>query len=147
MQNVSGTGMKIIVMGSVIFPAGIMVTHFADDADPFDVPSIQLADKAMGLNGDLVVWAKPNPIDVTISVIPGSESDINLAVLAEANRPARGKTPTGDVITLTRILPDGKTVVLTPGRLTNAPPALSVASAGRQKSSAYTFTFENKAGL
>ena len=45
----------------------------------------------MGLNGDLIGWSKPNPIKITLNVIPQSFSDLNLAVLLEANRVGRGK--------------------------------------------------------
>jgi hypothetical protein len=78
-------------------------------------------------------------------VIPDSEDDRNLEALAEANRVSKGKTSAGDVITLTAVYASGKTLTLTNGKLTNALPASSVASAGRKKSKAYSFTFESKA--
>ncbi|MDL2313392.1 hypothetical protein LJC36_00250 [Desulfovibrio sp. OttesenSCG-928-C14] len=146
MYDITGTGMRIILIASNLFPAGLTLSEFADDADPFDLPAIQLADKAMGLNGDLITWSSPVPLDVTINVIPDSDDDINLAALAEANRASKGKTPSRDIITMVRIFPGEKPTTLTPGRLTNAVPATSVASSGRKKSKAYTFTFEGKAG-
>jgi hypothetical protein len=146
MEEISGFGLQINVIASRTFPAGILITQFADDADPFDMPAVQIADKGMGLNGDLVVWSKAAPLDVTLNVIPDSEDDLNLAALAEANRVSKGKKSAGDVITMTAVYVSGKTVTLTNGKLTNALPASAVASAGRKKSKAYTFTFESKAG-
>ena len=146
MEEISGFGLQINVIASRTFPAGILITQLADDADPFDMPAVQIADKGMGLNGDLVVWSKAAPLDVTLSVIPDSEDDLNLAALAEANRVSKGKKSAGDVITMTAVYVSGKTVTLTNGKLTNALPASAVASAGRKKSKAYTFTFESKAG-
>ncbi|OJW21169.1 MAG: hypothetical protein BGO49_24455 [Planctomycetales bacterium 71-10] len=145
-QDISGFGLVVNVIASSTFPAGFVVTQFADDSDPFDIPSVQIADKAMGVNGDLVVWSRAVPIDVSISVIPGSPDDANLGILAQANRPGRGKAPALDSITLTGIYPDGTQITLQSGRLTNAPFGKSVASAGRMKSKTYTFTFQNSIG-
>lgn len=146
-QDISGFGLVINVIASQTFPAGFVVTQFADDSDPFDIPAVQIADKAMGVNGDLVVWSRAVPIDVSISVIPGSPDDANLGILAQANRPGRGKAPALDSITLTAAYPDGTIVTLRSGRIITAPFGKSVASAGRLKSKTYTFTFESTIGL
>lgn len=142
MQNVSGLGLRLRLIASVTFPAGITITQFADDADPFDLPSQQLADKAMGMNGDLVIWSKANPALVTVNVIPDTEDDRNLSVLAEANRAGRGRSTARDVITLIGVYPDGRSVTLSPGAITDAAPGNSVSSAGRMKSKPYGFAFE-----
>jgi hypothetical protein len=62
MQNISGFGLSINIIASNSFPIGLLITEFADDSDPFDLPSIQIADKAMGLNGDLIIWSKANQL-------------------------------------------------------------------------------------
>ncbi len=144
MQDISGFGLQVQLIGSVTFPAGINVTQFADDGDPLDLPSIQIADKAMGLNGDLITWAKATPLPMTLNVIAGSENDLNLQVLAENNRVGKGKNSARDVITATVVYPDGRILVLTNGKITDAMFGNSVASAGRLKTKAYIFSFENK---
>ena len=152
MQDISGFGFQINLVASNTFPSGLSITQFADDADPFDTPAIALADKAMGLNGDLIVWSKASPIEVTVNVIPGSDDDTNLGILAEANRVGKGKVSAQDAINLTAIYPaspdnpDGKTLTLVSGRITNGMVGASVASAGRLKTKAYMFTFENRIG-
>jgi hypothetical protein len=78
------------------------------------------------------------------SVIPGSEDDINLEILAEANRVGKDKKSAHDKITAVITYPDGSTKTLTNGVITNAPALDSVANAGRKKSKAYAFAFENK---
>lgn len=143
-NDISGFGIKVQIVASSTFPAGFTVTQFADDADPVDIPSQQLADKTMGLNGDLITWSKANPILANLNVIPGSDDDRNLGVLAEANRVGKGKMGARDAITMTVIYPDGKTWTGSNGVITDAPMGNSVASAGRQKSKAYNFAFENK---
>ena len=145
-NDISGFGFQINLVADSTFPAGLNLTQFADDADPFDTPAIQLADKAMGLNGDLVVWSKASPIEVTLNVIAGSDDDENLAILAEANRVGKGKVSAQDAITLTGIYPDGTMLTLVAGRITNGAVGSSVASAGRLKSKPYMFTFENRVG-
>lgn len=142
MQDISGFGLRVVLRASVTFPQGVVLTQFADDADPFDAPAIQIADKAMGLNGDLVTWGKPNPITAVLNVIPGTDDDRNLAVLFEANRVARGKFPSGDVITLTALYPDGSQATYNNGKITDGIPGRPVASAGRQKTKPYSFAFE-----
>lgn len=143
MHDISGFGLVINVVASNTFSSGFTVTQFSDDGDPFDAPSIQIADKAMGLNGDLITWSKATPTNVTINVIPGSEDDQNMAALLEANRVGKGKTSARDVITMSTIYPDNSSVTLTEGRITDGQPTKSTASSGRHKTKAYSFTFEN----
>jgi len=145
MQDVAGFGLSVRVIASKTFPAGFTVTAFADDADPFDLPELQINDAANGLNGDMISWSTSAPIPFAMSVIPNSEDDKNLAVLYEANRAARGKRPAKDIITVVGMYPDGSTITLFPGIIFSATPGRSVGSSGRLKSKTYNFRFENKA--
>ncbi|MBB7543943.1 hypothetical protein HEM41_001595 [Escherichia coli] len=144
MEDISGVGLRVTVVASNTFPSGITITQFADDADPFDIPSMQIADKAMGLNGDLITWSKAPPLTPTLNVIPGSDDDKNLQVLAEANRVAKGKRSALDIITMTVIYPDDSGATYTNGKITDSMPGKGVSSAGRFKTSAYIFAFENR---
>ena len=143
--DISGFGVEARVVASTTFPTGFEITEFADDADPIDIPSQQISDTAMTLNGDLLSWSTANPIPATINVIPGSEDDLNLAVLLEANRVGMGKTSARDTVTLVVSTPDNRTLTLTNGKITDGPVSNGVASSGRFKSKAYQFRFENKA--
>ena len=143
MFDVSVFGLRVQLVASETFPSGISLTQFADDADPFDAPSIQIRDKAMGVNGDLIVWSKATPITLTLAVVPNSEDDDNLSVLFEANRVGKGKQGARDVISVTAIYPDGRTVSFTQGAITDGMPANSPTSAGRLKSKAFNLCFEN----
>ncbi len=145
MQDISAFGIRVQLVASVTFPAGITLTQFADDGDSLDVPQQQIADKAMGVNGDLITWAKANPLLVTINIIPGSDDDRNMSVLLEANRVARGKRGSRDVITLTAIYPDETTQTWSLGRITDGIPGKALASSGRMKTKPYMFAFENLA--
>lgn len=145
MQDISAFGIRVQLYASVTFPAGITLSQFSDDADSLDVPSQQVGDKAMGVNGDLVTWSKANPLPVTVNVIPATDDDINLSVLLEANRAARGKRPARDIITLVALYPDGSTLTYSPGKIMDGMPGNSLASSGRMKSKPYAFAFENLA--
>lgn len=144
--DISGYGLRVNVVASKTFPAGINVTQFADDADPLDIPSINIKGKAMGLNGDLITWTIATPTDVSIAVIPGSDDDRNLAIILANNRAGKSKTPVNDLINVTGAFANGDTISLMNGAITDGPPAPSVASAGRRKSNVYKFTFENVSG-
>ena len=146
MQNISGYGLTLTLIASNTFPVGFVINQFADDADPLDVPSLQVGDSAMGINGDLIVWSKANPIKITLDVIPTSPSDRNLSILLEANRPGRGKIPARDIITLNIAYPAGNFISLTNGLITDGLPFNSVSSEGRLKSKSYNFSFENRIG-
>lgn len=143
MNDISVFGIRVQLVASETFPSGISLTQFADDADPFDTPSMQIRDKAMGVNGDLITWAKANPIGLTINVVPNSEDDQNLSVLFESNRTGKGKQGARDVVGITAIYPDGRTASFTEGVITDGMPANSASSAGRYKTKAYVFSFEN----
>lgn len=146
MQDVSGFGATVSLVANKTFPAGIAITQFADDADPFDAASIKIADAAMGLNGDLVKWSKAVPNPVVINVIPGSTDDVNLSILANANRVSQGKSGAGDTITLTVVYPDGSVVTFSNGIITDAMFGKSISSAGRLKTRSYAFSFESNIG-
>lgn len=143
MNDISVFGLRVQLNASETFPAGVSLTQFADDADPFDTPAMQIRDKAMGVNGDLITWSKANPITITVSLVPNSEDDNNLAVLFEANRTGKGKQGARDTVSITVVYPDGGTSSFTQGAITDGMPANSSASSGRFKSKTYTFAFEN----
>lgn len=146
MNNISGFGLELRILASVTFPQGILITQFADDTDGLDVPNLQVGDSAMGLNGDLIVFSKANPIKINISVIAGSQDDQNLSVLLEVNRPGRGKVLPIDIITANITYAQGNFVQLINGAIMDGSPFSAVASSGRLKSKVYTMVFENRIG-
>lgn len=143
MQDVSAQGFTLVLRASQTFPNGFTITEVADDADPFDIPAVEIASTDMNVNGDLVTWSSPTPMTPTINVIPGSESDKNLSFLWDANRAARGKRNARDVITLVASYPDGSTKTFSEGKMTSGMPGGSVASGGRIKTNAYVFAFQD----
>lgn len=143
-QDITAFGLVINLVASVTYPVGIAITQFSDDADAATFGAIKIGDTAMGLNGDLQRWSRAVPLPVTINVIPGSIDDVNLQILAEANRVGQGKVGSRDVLTMTVIYPDGSRVTFTGGAITDAEFGKSASSAGRLKTKAYAFMFEQK---
>jgi hypothetical protein len=145
MQDISGVGLVVIIRASTTFATvPLNISQFADDADPLDIPALQIADSAMGLNGDLLKWAKANPISLTLNVIPAGADDTNLQILGDANRVGQGKVSARDEITATVVYPDGRIVILNKGYLKNYMPGNSVSSSQRIKTKPYVFEFESK---
>ena len=143
MINVSGFGASIRLVASNTFPNGVTLSDFADDADPIDAPDLQISEAAMGLNGDLVVWNRANPLEVGVNIIPTSESDVNLDVLAAANRVGKRKNSAKDVITLILTYPSDMVITLNKGTLTTGSVIPGIQSQGRVKTRQYRFKFEN----
>lgn len=145
-NDITGFGVVVTLVATTTFPVGFAVTQFADDSDPLDFASVKIGDVAMGLNGDLITWAKAVPLPMVLNVIPGSEDDLNLGILADANRVAQGKISAFDKLSATVVYPDGSVVTLTGGKMTDAQFGKSIASSGRMKTKTYVFSFESKNG-
>lgn len=143
MLDVSAIGVSVWCSASITFPQGFLISEFADDSDPFDLPNIDIATPSMNVNGDLIRQSSPVPITITLNVLPGSLSDENLAIIFEANRAARYKRHAQDVITLVAAYPTGATLTLSDGMMTGGIPGNGVSSSGRVKSKAYSFAFQN----
>lgn len=144
MKDVSGTGLSILVKASKTYPQGILCTCFADDTDPLDYPEVTITEYGMGLNGDLITWTSPQALPFSISLVPGTEEEIALDFLLEANRAAKGKKSAKDVITIVVNYPDGTRKVLKNGKIVSGLFGKGVASGGRIKTPTYRFVFENK---
>ncbi|MBO4556642.1 MAG: hypothetical protein J5706_07770 [Elusimicrobiales bacterium] len=143
-EDITGSGLKVKIIAVPTFPAGIDITQFADDQDAINFGDQDIAETAMGLNGDLVVWGKPSAINITLSVIPDSEDDKNLGILYDMNRIAKNKVSARDMITMTVSYPGKDPKTYTNGKLIGGTPGNSVSSNARLQSKQYRFAFENK---
>ena len=149
MENISANGLTVIASAVPSFPY-LVLTQWADDTDPLDLPEIEITGSAMGVNGDLVTWSSPKPLELSLSVIPGSTDDNNLNILFNLNRAGKLKPSTNDLVNLTffYVSTSGlltRKVALIGGRCSAYQPATGAASSGRKKSKTYKFVFENVA--
>lgn len=151
MENVSANGLTVILSAIPSYPR-LILTQFADDTDPLDIPEIEITGSGMGVNGDLVTWSSPKPIEVALSVIAGSTDDKNLNILFGLNRAGKLKPSTSDIVTLTFIYAGTlagafKRAIMIGGRCSSYSPATGASSSGRKKSKTYKFIFENTGPL
>ena len=142
MQNVSGFGLVVQINASNTFPAGLSITQFSADTDPLDLATIEVADSEMGLNGDLITWARAAKKPMVIGVIPGSADDLNLQILLDANTVGPFNVGAQDVIQATIQYPDGGQTTLFNGIIKSGAPGRSVTGSGKQKTKTYAFDFE-----
>ena len=142
--DLSGFGFSITILSVPTIPIGYTLTAFADDSDPFDVPTITTADYSMGLNGDLILNRRAVPLPINLNIIPHSADDQVLETLLEVNRVAKNKAVMRDVITLSANYPDGTVKIFTNGTIIGGNSIASIGSEGRIRTKQYNFVFEGK---
>lgn len=140
--NISANGFSVLIKASKTFPQGFLCTEFADDADPFDLPAVQVAETAIDINGNMKAFSTPNVNVININVTPNTEEDKNLKILMAANTAKKGRQSVMDEITMIATYPDGSTRTAKGGVITSGIPANSPSSASRLKSNQYVFNFE-----
>ncbi len=141
--NASSFGVHIYLRASVSLPTGVILSHFPDDVDPISTPNVPIGTVRMGLNGDLITVSSPNAIVSTIGVITNSGSDEALNYIYSANRPASGKNPAGDAISLVAYLPNGASLSLSDGWMMDGPPVNTYLSSGAVQMNTYSVGFAN----
>lgn len=140
MPDVSHAGTVMTMQASVTLAnVPTPITYLPDDTDPFQSADITIGDAAMGTNGNIITWSSAAMVEFTVAVIPKSPSHVALATVFNANAIAPGKVPNNDVITFSRVMPDGSTVVIKNAKMTGGSPLMSMASSGRISTVTYTF--------
>jgi hypothetical protein len=136
----------------------LVVTEFAEDADPISISDLEVRKGGMNLNGNLVSWAAPNPITVSISLIPGTKSDVALSNFIRACHLGGKSNTIGDAFikTMTIAIPtsvgsssgslaiskSSKKWTFSNGFITSGPVGQGSGSDGKATTKTYTFTFE-----
>lgn len=147
MFNISGFGTSVTVVALQTFPMGFNITEFADDQDPIDIPPIEPVGYQPLYDGSIVTFTKAAPIELTLSVIPGSEDDINLKILLQSRGVGPSILPFQDITTMVISYPDGGRVILTQGSILSGPVADSIIETARKKSNQYKFVFASVASM
>lgn len=146
MIDVSGFGTGIVVVALQSFPTGFSLSEFADDVDPISAREIEPIGFEKLYDGGLFFFDQTAPIEVSISVIPGSDDDINLKILLQNKKGAKSILPLPDVTSMVITYPDRGRVILTKGSITKGAIIDSITDVGRRKGNTYTFVFESFAG-
>jgi hypothetical protein len=147
MSDITGFGTVITLVASITYPVGFTFTSFPDDVDPVDIPSLQIGEGLMGVNGDLITYKKANPIPITIALLPNTVDQEAMNILLLANRPSQGKKYINDDITLVITFPNFKVITLSTGKIIEGVPGASITSVGRIKTFTYKFVFKDITGV
>ncbi|WVW37736.1 putative structural tail fiber protein [Aeromonas phage Gekk3-15] len=140
-SDVSGFGLKCAILSTATFPYGFSISKFPDDVDPIVISELTVRKLQMLLDGKMLSYQTANPVEVAISVIPGSPDDINLGIILSASQVKDQLIPLPDTVIMTITYPDGSTSVLADGTMLSGPAAKSVMASGRMKTSTYKFAF------
>lgn len=147
MLNISGFGTKATILALQTFPMGFTVDEFADDVDPISIEETQPSDFEMLYDGSLYAFEKAAAVMVNMSVIPGSDDDLNLRMLLQAKKGSPSLFPIEDVTSMIITYPNNGRVMLTGGTILKGPLADSILQTGRKKGNTYTFAFGSFAGM
>lgn len=136
LYDVSATGVSIFIKSGVSFPNGFIVEGMADDTDPLAFAEMTVAEADTNINGDLVVWGKPQVMNPTLAVVAGSPADDNLQVMLAAR-----ENGVREEVEMTVTYPDGSNVTASEGVLTTGTKGKGTSSAGRTVTRSYGFAF------
>lgn len=148
MINVSGFGTGIVIVSTSSFPMGFSVDKFADDKDPIAGKEVEPIGTELLYDGSLFAFDKASALELSISVIAGSEDDINLRILLNTKKGSFRFLPGAipDMTTLIATFPDGGRVILSQGTIIRGPAIDTILANGRRQSNTYTFMFGSYIG-
>lgn len=134
--DISATGFSVFIKSSESFKNGFYLEGLADDSDPLSFEELTLAETETNVNGDLVVFGKPQVLNPKLSVIAGSPADNNLQALLSARQ-----NGVKELIEITISYPDGSGLTASGGVMTTGTKGKSVVSSGRTATRTYGFAF------
>lgn len=146
MIDVSGFGTGIVIVAVQAFPMGFTVNRFADDKDPIKAKEIATTGYEMLYDGSLFSFDKAAPSEIDISVIAGSEEDLNLKILLQSKKGSRRLLPIQDMTSMIITYPDGGRVALSNGTIISGPLVDTVLTNGRKEGNTYKFVFGSITG-
>jgi hypothetical protein len=140
MIDISGYGTGITVTALQSFPYGFTVSEFADDKDPLVCEPMETNAWEMLYDGSLFAFTKADPIKVSLSVIPGSDDDINLKIILQGSLSSAGILPLPNTTSMVLNYPNGL-VMLSNGTIYRGPVADTIQASGRKAGNTYDFAF------
>lgn len=140
MKNVTAFSTSVSIVSTVTFPFGFQITQFSDDEDPIKFNEKIVQGTKVLLNGKILAYKTAKPIEVSISVIPGSEDDKMLSLLQAASNVKNQLIPVEDTVVMTISYPN-EIAIYNGGALVAGPAGKSVKTSGRFASNTYRFVF------
>lgn len=158
MIDISAVGARVTISPSV--GSSIDITEFSDEGTPFDAGDIDVSENNKNLNGQMISSRKPAVYIVSVTVIPGSDSDVKLQqLLQKASIMPGGITAISNlkidfiILSVPSIDHSGEIGLAeriykwTNGRIKSGPTGPSTSAEGRQSARTYTFEMEKFDGV
>lgn len=163
-MDISAVGAKIVfkVGSGMLAGTQFIVSEFSDEGTPFDAPDVDLSDNKKNLNGEMISSRTPSVIPFSVTVMPGSVSDIILRGIAAESliMPGNAKATTAVYFSSVEVTfpavfdysasgeyTGGETaryngVTYTNVRMKSAPTGPSTSAEGRMSARTYSFEAE-----
>jgi hypothetical protein len=133
----------ILALSASNTTAGVPITilETSDDTDPLSSPDIQMGDLTLDTNGNGVRWDSAVTTQINIAITPGAPGQQLLHLILQNNVVERGKKSSNDVISISRILPNGAVLTASGGKIVGGPRLMSQSQGGRLATMTYQFKF------
>ena len=122
---------------------GVTVKDFMDEGSPVEMTDCEIANIEWSCNGRMIRTVKPAAVMISVTVIPGSDSDEGLQALWKQGFCNGGKLDAPDnQLTASLSFGDGS-VSLSNGTCVSGPSGYSSSGPAKMGGNTYTFAFEN----
>lgn len=141
--DVSFAGSTIRITGN----GSVEISNFMDNSNPIDFPDTAVSDVAINCYGQMIRNAKPNPIVMSVTVIPGSKEDNSLYNMWQRYRLTDGsydeqwRTALRATISVANKTMAKKTYEFSGGTMVSGPGGPSATGDGKMQGRTYTFAF------
>ena len=121
----------------------VTVKDFMDEGNPVEMTDCEIANIEWSCNGRMIRTIKPAAVLISVTVIPGSDSDDGLYDLWKDNFSNGGDVKNPDqVLTANLKFGDNGSVSLTNGTCISGPAGYSSSGPAKMGGNTYTFAFE-----
>lgn len=153
-ENNGGSSRLIDVsfVGARLEIDGVWINEFMDDANPVEFQDIEPTTVEWSCNGKMIRTVKPCGMLFSVTVVPNSNSDVQLRKMLRMRYPNGGNISLSDAdkpITASLLVPKskkGKLFRFEKGTILSGPLSFSANSDGKMQGNTYTFMFEKVTG-
>lgn len=139
-KDVSFAGSSVTISGPI---GSTTITDFMDDANPVEFQDVEVSSVGVNCNGSMIRNARPNVIMMSVTVIPGSQSDDALYNMwklyrVQGNYNSQWESPCSATVTIG----NGKgSRSYSNGTMVSGPGGPSSNGEGKMTGRTYTFAF------
>lgn len=138
MADVTAAGSKVTII-CALYPMGFVIDEAADDVAFCSIDSLEKAQVRAGLNGHKIGWEHSSVYQVSIAIIPNTQSDQRLEEIMTLSRIQQGNLTNVDSIQIVYTTRSGKQYVFADTTMTTGRIAPSTTTEGRYETQGYIF--------